>query len=165
MPRDAELLYKLRPLLKADFDSATRQRSAGASGSSVTFVPAEGGNVQGAMLFLRGTIVRTGTHGGASAAEMGEGRLQFPVRPPDPGAKRLSVSPDDVKPDEEGVPKRGISAPPLSSNLTSAVSSKKTDVGWNEDRVLYRRFGHMHIMGSGPPNECPMIIESDDSLT
>ena len=120
-PRDAELLYELRPQLKVEVDSATRQRSASASGSSVTFVPAEG-TQRGAMLLLRGAIVRTGIHGGASAAEMGEGRLQPPLPPPDPRAKRLSVSPDDMKSDEEGVPERGTSAPPLSCNLTSAVS-------------------------------------------
>ena len=66
------------------------------------------------MLFLRGAIVKTGTHGGACAAEMGEGRrLQLPIPPTNPRAKRLSMSPDDLKSEEEGVPTRGTSAPPF----------------------------------------------------
>ena len=100
-PRDAELLYELRPELKAKFDSATGVRSAGAPGSSFTFARADE-RQEGAMFFTCGAIGKTGTHGGASAVEKGEGRrLQPPVPPTGPR-------------EEEGVPSRGTSAPPLS---------------------------------------------------
>ena len=136
-PRDAELLYELRPELKAEVDSATGERSAGAPGSSFTFVRADE-RQEGAMFFMCGAIGKTGTHGGASAAEKGEGRrLQPPVPPTDPR-------------EEEGVPSRGTSAPPLSCNLTGVMSSKKTDLGWNENRILYARFDYLHLLGTRP---------------
>ena len=113
-PRDAELLYELGPELKAEFDSAAVGRSTGASGSSVTVVRADE-RQEGAMLFTCGYIVKAGTQGSASAAEGGEGRrLQPPVPLTDPR-------------EEEGLPSRGTSAPPLSCNLAGVMSSKKID--------------------------------------
>ena len=150
-PRDAKLLYGLRLELQAEFDSATRESSAGAPESSFTFARADE-QQEGAMLFMCGSIGKNGIHGGAGAAEKGEGRR---LQPPNP--------PTDPR-DEEGVPSRGTSAPPLSCNLTSVMSSKKIDFGWNENRILYARFGYLHLLGTNPPNECPMIIGSGDSL-
>ena len=126
----------------AEFDSAIEGRSTGAPGSSVTFVRADE-RQEGVMLFTCGAIVKTGTQGGASAAERGGGRrLQPPVPPTDPR-------------EEEGLPSRGTSAPPLSCNLTGVLSSKKTDLGWNENRILYARFGYLHLFGTRPLDECP----------
>ena len=44
------------------------------------------------------------------------------------------------------------------------MSSKKTDFGWNENRILYARFGYLHLLGTRPLNECSVIAESGDSL-
>ena len=124
---------------------------------------AEGAHIPGARLLLHGRIVPTRTQGGASPAEMGEGRDRPPVPPPDPRNKQPSES-SDGESDGEDVPKRGIPAPPPPGNLNNAVVAQKIDIGWEEDRALYHRFGHLHIMGSGSETKCPMVIESDDSL-
>ena len=160
---DAGLIYKLRPELKANQDAVMSQELAGGSGEPFTFVRAEGHRTPNARLPLHGRIAPTGIHGGASPAEMGEGRGQPPTPLPDPRNKQPSES-SDSESNEEGVPKRGISAPPPSGMLNNAVIGQKIDIGWNEDRLLYHRFGHLHIMGSGPESKCPMIIESDGCL-
>ena len=82
----------------------------------------------------------------------GEGRRHVPPIPPtDPR-------------DEEGVPTRGTSPPLLSCDLTGVMSSKETDFRWNGNRILYARFGYLHLLGTNPPNQCPMILGFGDSL-
>ena len=103
IPGDAELIYRLRPELKADQDDAMSQELAGGSGDPFTFVPAED-RTPNARLLLHGRIAPTGTHGGASPAEMGGGRGQPPTFPPGPRNKQPSES-SDSESDEEFVPK------------------------------------------------------------
>ena len=115
------------------------QEVAGGPGELFKFEPAEGPRTPGARLLLHGRIAPTGIHGGASPAELGEGRGQPPTPPPDPRKEQPSES-SDSESDEEGVPKRNISATPPSGRLNNAVIGQKTDIGWNEDRLLYGRF-------------------------
>ena len=61
------------------------------------------------------------------------------------------------------MPERGASAPPPSANLTRGGVAPKTDIGWKEDRALFRRFGHPNAW-SDHGSCSPVVIESYDSL-
>ena len=119
-----------------------------------------------ARLLLVGALGRTGTYSGASPAETGEGRklLPAPLLLPDPRWEGPPESPEEEESDEEGWPKRGNSAPPPCGDLVSLDSTKKFDIGWAEDRNMYRRFGYLHTMSHFSEFRYPVIIESADNL-
>ena len=162
LPRDAALIYELRLGLLSDLAAATNV--TGGSGEPLIFERVKDAHAADARLLLSGRIATTGTEGGASPAEMGKGRNRPPTLLADP-RNELSSESSDGESEGEYFPKRGISAPPPSGNLSSAAVALKTDIGWKEDRDLYQRFGLLILMGDNTGIGCPTINESDDALS
>ena len=131
VPRDAALIYELRPCLLNAQRAAPEQGTGEEPSATFSFVPADS-KTPNARVLPTGNLKSTGSHAGPSPAETGEGRK------PDPTV--LEVSSDESE--DEGVPKRGVSAPPPSVNLSRGGIAPKSDIGWKEDKALVRRFGH-----------------------
>ena len=152
VPRDAALIYELRPCLMDILRAALERGTSGESGAPFSFVPA-GPKTPNARVLLVGNVRSTGSHAGPSPAETGEGRILDPPV--------LEVSSDESE--DEGVPKRGVSAPPPSVNLSRGGIAPKSDIGWKEDKALFRRFGHPNAW-SDHGSRSPVVFESYDSL-
>ena len=126
-----------------------------ASKKTFSFVPAEA-STPGARLLLTGNLWPTGFHAGPSPEETGEGRRSSPTVPEE-------SSDESEEEEEEALPKRGASAPPSSANLRRGGFAPKIDIGWKEDRAMFRRFGHLNAW-SDHGSCSPAVIESYDSL-
>ena len=130
IPRDAALIYTLRPCLKDSPEVVSEQKTSRGSGASFNFVRADR-KTPNARVLLIGSVSATGSHAGPSAAEAGEGRKMVP--------SVFEVS--NGESEGEGVPKRGVSAPPPSDNLNRGGIASKTDIGWS--RSEKRRQDHV----------------------
>ena len=151
-PRDAALIYELRPCLVDILRAAPEQGTGGEPGAPFSFVPA-GPKTPNARVLLVGNVKSTGPHAGPSPAETGEGRILDPPV--------LEMSSDESE--DEGVPKRGVSAPPPSVNLRRGGIAPKSDIGWKENKALFRRFGHPNAR-SDHASRSPVATGSYDSL-
>ena len=151
VPRDAALIYELRPCLLDVLRAAPEQGTGGEPGAPFSFVPA-GPKIPNARVLLVGNVKSSGSHAGPSPAETGEGRMLDPPV--------LEVSSGESR--DEGVPRRGVSAPPPSVNLSRGGIAPKSDIGWKEDKALFRRFGHPNAW-SDHGSSFPVVIEFYDS--
>ena len=130
----------------------SEQKTSGGSGAPFSFVPA-GPKTPNARVLLVGNIGAAGSPACPSAAEAGEGR-------------KTDVSVVEVssgESEDEGVPKRGVSAPPPSGNLNRGGIAPKTDIGWKEEKAMFRRFGHPNAW-SDHGSRSPVVVESYDSF-
>ena len=152
VPRDAALIYELRPCLLNSHRAVSEQGAGEEPRATFSFVPADS-KTPNARVLLTGNLKSTGSHAGPSPKETGEGRKSDPAVP--------EVSSDESE--EEEVPKRGVSAPSPSANLSRGGVAPKSDIGWKGDRALFRRFGHPNAW-SDHGSCSPVVIESYDAL-
>ena len=108
VPRDAALIYQLRPCLLSAQRAASQQGAGEEPRAAFSCVPADS-KTPNARVLLTGNLKPTGSHAGPGPEETGEGRRS------DPNA--LEVSSDESE--EEEVPKRGASSPPPIGQLES----------------------------------------------